>query len=39
LEETVKVATAEAFSGYTLYPWVHKQMNVPHAYRRIKGLE
>jgi cyclase len=39
LEETAKVATAEAFSGYTLYPWVHKQMNVPHAYRRIKGLE
>jgi cyclase len=39
LEETIKVATAEAFSGYTLYPWVHKQMNVPHAYRRIKGLE
>jgi len=39
LEETVKVATAEVFSGYTLYPWVHKQMNVPHAYRRIKGLE
>jgi len=39
LEETVKVAAAEAFSGYTLYPWVHKQMNVPHAYRRIKGLE
>jgi cyclase len=39
LEETVKVATAQAFSGYTLYPWIHKQMNVPHAYRRIKGLE
>jgi cyclase len=39
LEETVKVATAQAFSGYTLYPWVHKQMNVPHAYRRIKGLK
>jgi cyclase len=39
LDETVKVAAAEAFSGYTLYPWVHKQMNVPHAYRRIKGLE
>jgi cyclase len=39
LEETVKVATAEAFSGYKLYPWVHKQINVPHAYRRIKGLE
>jgi cyclase len=38
-EETVKVATAEAFSGYTLYPWTHKQMNLPHAYRRIKGLE
>jgi len=39
LEATAKVATAEAFSGYTLYPWVHKQTNVPHAYRRIKGLE
>jgi len=39
LDETVKVAAAEAFSGYALYPWVHKQMNVPHAYRRIKGLE
>lgn len=39
LEDTVKVATAQAFSGYTLYPWIHKQMNVPHAYRRIKGLE
>jgi len=39
LEETVKVATAEAYSGYKLYPWTHKQMNVPHAYRRIKGLE
>jgi len=24
----VKVATAQAFSGYTLYPWIHKQMNV-----------
>jgi len=22
-----------------LYPWTHKQINVPHAYRRIKGLE
>jgi cyclase len=39
LDETVRVAGAEAFSGYALYPWVHKQMNVPHAYRRIKGLE
>jgi cyclase len=39
LDETVKVAAAEEFSGYALYPWVHKQMNVPHAYRRIKGLE
>jgi len=39
LEETVKVAAAQAFSGYTLYPWIHKQTNVPHAYRRIKGLE
>jgi cyclase len=39
LEETVKVATAQAFSGYALYPWIHKQTNVPHAYRRIKGLE
>jgi len=39
LEETVKVAAAEAYSGYKLYPWTHKQINVPHAYRRIKGLE
>jgi cyclase len=39
LEETVKVATAQAFSDYKLYPWIHKQTNVPHAYRRIKGLE
>src|SRR5712671_1134052 len=39
LEETVKVATAEEYSGYKLYPWTHKQINVPHAYRRIKGLE
>jgi cyclase len=39
LDETVKVATAEAYSGYKLYPWTHKQINVPHAYRRIKGLE
>jgi cyclase len=39
LAETVKVATAEAYSGYKLYPWTHKQINVPHAYRRIKGLE
>ena len=39
LEDTVKVATAEAYSGYKLYPWTHKQINVPHAYRRIKGLE
>jgi cyclase len=39
LEETVKVATAEGYSGYKLYPWTHKQINVPHAYRRIKGLE
>ena len=39
LEDTVKVATAEAFSDYKLYPWTHKQINVPHAYRRIKGLE
>ena len=38
-EDTVKVATAEAFSDYKLYPWTHKQINVPHAYRRIKGLE
>jgi hypothetical protein len=35
----LKVATAEAYSGYKLYPWTHKQINVPHAYRRIKGLE
>jgi glyoxylase-like metal-dependent hydrolase (beta-lactamase superfamily II) len=39
LEETTKVATAEAFSGYNLYPLVHDQTNVPHAYRRMKGLE
>jgi hypothetical protein len=39
LEETVKVATAEQYSGYKLYPWTHKQINVPHAYRRIKGIE
>jgi cyclase len=39
LEETVKVATAEEYSGYKLYPWTHKQINVPHAYRRIKGIE
>jgi cyclase len=39
LEDTVKVATAEAYSGYKLHPWTHKQINVPHAYRRIKGLE
>jgi cyclase len=39
LEDTVKVAKAEAYSGYKLYPWTHKQINVPHAYRRIKGLE
>lgn len=39
LEETIKVATAEAFSGYKLYPLVHEQTNVPHAYGRIKGLE
>jgi cyclase len=39
LEGTVKIATAQAFSAYTLYPWVHKQTNVPHAYRRIRGLE
>jgi len=39
LEDTVKVATAEAYSGYKLFPWTHKQINVPHAYRRIKGLE
>jgi cyclase len=39
LEETIKVATAEAFSGYKLYPLVHDQTNVPHAYRRMKGLE
>ena len=28
LEDTLKVATAEAYSGYKLYPWTHKQMNV-----------
>ena len=39
LEDTLKVATAEAYSGYKLYPWTHKQINVPHAYRGIKGLE
>ena len=39
LEETVKVATAGAFSGYALYPLAHTQTNVPYAYRRIKGLE
>jgi cyclase len=39
LEDTLKVATAEGYSGYKLYPWTHKQINVPHAYRRIKGLE
>ena len=39
LEETLKVARADAFSGYALYPLAHTQTNVPHAYRRIKGLE
>jgi cyclase len=39
LQDTLKVATAEAYSGYKLYPWTHKQINVPHAYRRIKRLE
>jgi hypothetical protein len=28
LEDTLKVATAEAYSGYKLYPWTHKQINV-----------
>jgi cyclase len=39
LEETVKAVAMETYSGYKLYPWTHKQMNVPHAYKRIKGLE
>lgn len=39
LEETVKAVGMEEYSGYKLYPWTHKQMNVPHAYKRIKGLE
>jgi cyclase len=39
LEETVKAVAMEEYSGYRLYPWTHKQMNVPHAYKRIKGLE
>jgi cyclase len=39
LEETVKAVAMEEYGGYKLYPWTHKQMNVPHAYKRIKGLE
>jgi glyoxylase-like metal-dependent hydrolase (beta-lactamase superfamily II) len=39
LEETVKAVAMEEYSGYKPYPWTHKQMNVPHAYKRIKGLE
>jgi cyclase len=39
LDETVKAVAMEEYSGYKLYPWTHKQMNVPHAYKRIKGLE
>jgi cyclase len=39
LEQTVKAVAMEEYSGYRLYPWTHKQMNVPHAYKRLKGLE
>jgi cyclase len=39
LEETVRTASLDEYSGYKLYRWVHKQINVPHAYKRIKGLE
>jgi cyclase len=39
LEETVKTASMDEYNGYKLYPWVHKQINVPHAYKRIKGME
>jgi cyclase len=39
LEETVKAVAMEEYSGYKLFPWTHKQINVPHAYKRIKGLE
>lgn len=37
LEETVKQAAMPEFRGYVLFDWVHLQLNVPAAYKDLKG--
>lgn len=37
LEETVKQAALPEFRGYVLFDWVHPQLNVPAAYKDLKG--
>ncbi len=37
LEETVKQAAMPEFRGYVLFDWVHPKLNVPAAYKDLKG--
>ncbi|MFN0299919.1 MAG: MBL fold metallo-hydrolase [Burkholderiales bacterium] len=37
LEETVKQVAMPEFRGYVLFDWVHPQLNVPAAYKDLKG--
>lgn len=36
LEQTVEKVVLPEFQGYSLYPWVHPQLNVPAAYKDLK---
>jgi cyclase len=39
LEDTVKQTAMPEFRGYALFDWVHPGLNVPAAYRDLKGLK
>ncbi len=36
LEQTVAAVTLPAFQGYAIFDWVHRQINVPAAYKELK---
>jgi cyclase len=36
LEQTVNQVTTSAFQGYAIFGWIHKQVNVPAAYKEFK---
>ncbi len=36
VEQTVAAVTMQSFLGYTIWDWIHKQVNVPNTYAELK---